>query len=326
MMLPYALRLLCLCFASFFVVNGVLALLAQIGGRASSGITATMKPKAAAQLLFTLRMLPVAVAVIVVLGLCIPSYFWLEPEGATERVGLACIALGILGGASWMASLVRAGRAVVTSMRFNRLCGKRTEWIAIAEKKLRAVVVEDEAPLLAMAGLIHPKLLVSRGVLRALSAEELEAAVLHEMAHRRSRDNFKRLLVLLAPGILPLARGFPTFEQSWARFAEWAADDEAAAGDARRALSLAGALVRVARMGAGPRLSFLHTSLVAGDRDFSARVERLLRAEPQPARRDWPMRSLVSGGSVFLAMCLAGLVVWPGALLAVHRVLEVFLR
>jgi Zn-dependent protease with chaperone function len=323
MILPYFSRLLCLCFACFFLTNAALGLAARVCSRVSTCLTARMKASTAAHLLLALRLLPGALAVFVVAGLCIPSYLWLEPDGTRERVGIICTVLGLLGVTTWTSTLGRVGRALVDSMRFNRLCGQETREIYIAGKKFCASVVGTDAPLLAMAGMVRPRLIVSRGVLEALSLEELDAALRHENAHRLSGDNCKRFLVLLAPDILPFLRGFGALEQTWAKLAEWAADDEATGGDKQRALSLAGALVRVARMGAGPRLSFLHTSLVAGDEDFSARVQRLLRPELLARHARWPIWSL---GGLFLAACLAGLLVWPATLFSFHQLLEVFLR
>lgn len=323
MILPYFSRLLCLCFACFFLLNVALGLAVCICSRLSTGLTARMKASAAAHALLALRLLPGALAGFVVAGLCIPSYLWLEPGGTGERVGITCAVLGLLGVATCIGSLGRGGRALATAVRFNRLCIHETRELHVAGKKICASVVETDAPLLAMAGLIRPLLIVSRGVVDTLSPEELDAALRHENAHRLSGDNCKRFLVLLAPDILPFVRGFGALEQTWAKLAEWAADDEAAGGDKQRALSLAGALVRVARMGAGPRLSFLHTSLVAGDEDFSARVQRLLRPELLARHVRWPIWSL---GGLFLAACLAGLLVWPATLFSVHQLLEVFLR
>ena len=112
---------------------------------------------------------------------------------------------------------------------------------------------------------MHPQLLISKSVLNGLTAEQTEAALRHEQAHRTSRDNIKRFLILLSPDVLPFLRTFASLEHSWAKFTEWAADDQATAGDSHRALSLASALVRVARLGSKPQLSFLFSSLVSDD-------------------------------------------------------------
>ena len=125
--------------------------------------------------------------------------------------------------------------------------------------------------------------------MNALPAEQLAAALRHEEAHRVSRDNLKRLLLLLTPGLLPGLHGFHAIERGWARFTEWAADDEAVAGDAHLSLYLAAALVRIARMGGAPAPSPLATSFLGDSRELSARVDRLLSPAPAaPARTGNP--------------------------------------
>src|SRR5665647_2521347 len=79
------------------------------------------------------------------------------------------------------------------------------------------------APLLALVGVFVSRLAISRPVIGALSAAQMAAALRHEEAHLVSHDNLKRLLMLLAPGLLPGFHGFDAIERGWARFTEWAA-------------------------------------------------------------------------------------------------------
>jgi len=286
----------------------------------------TMRPRSAARFLFLVRLLPLALGLGGVLGLCVPSYLWLEPHGTSERVGLICLTLAFLAVASCCLSLIRTARAIAGSLRCKRswqLAGRETQLKGGASL---ALIVKKEEPLLALAGVLRPRLVISDAVLRSLSPEELDAALHHENAHRVSRDNLKRLLFLLAPGALPFVRGFSFLEQAWARFSEWAADDEATCGDAHRALSLAGALLRVARMGSSSHLSFLHTSLVAGDRDLSARIDRLLRPDQVPLAPLLRTRALLNAVGLGITFCVAILMLWPAILASVHRLLEQFLR
>jgi beta-lactamase regulating signal transducer with metallopeptidase domain len=174
--------------------------------------------------------------------------------------------------------------------------------------------------------LLRPRLLISRGVLRSLSAEELDAALRHEQAHRTSLDNAKRLLILIAPDVFPFVRLHRMLEHNWTTFAEWAADDRATAGDPTRAVSLAAALVHVARMGSSARLPFLSTSLLACDRDLSARVERLLHTAPAPSAASYPAPHRLRNVGLLMAACLAALALAPAALSAVHELLELLLH
>jgi hypothetical protein len=326
MILPYLLRLLCLCLASFFVLNAAAGLLVRISSPVAIRFAKSKAPRAAARFLLALRMIPFALATLFVLALCVPSYLWLEPAATSERVGLLSATLGFFGAATCLLSLRRTAQSLFASLRHNRLCRLAGQATRIPGNSSPLFVVEVEAPLLAFSGLLRPRLLISRSVLRVLPTEELDAALRHEHAHRASRDNFKRLLLLFAPDIFPFARPLRILESSWARFAEWAADDQAAAGDSRRALSLAAALVHVARMGSAPHLPFLSTSLLASDRDLSARVDRLLHAAPIAPPQTPKFQFLLRTAGFLLAGCLAALLLAPTTLPFVHELLELLLH
>ena len=76
------------------------------------------------------------------------------------------------------------------------------------ESLLRRLLLADKAPVLAVAGVVHPRLVISRRVMHGLTAEQRDAALRHERAHRTSRDNIKRFLILLSPDVLPFLRAF----------------------------------------------------------------------------------------------------------------------
>jgi Zn-dependent protease with chaperone function len=326
MNVPYVLRLLCLCLASFFIVNALLGLGAALASRAAVRMAETMRARTAAHFLFAVRLLPSAVGISAVVGLCVPSYLWLEPQATAERVGWTCLTLGLFGALGLLLSFARTARSVAASARCNRLWRKAGSETQPAGEPSQTVIVDKEGPLLAIAGVFRPQLVVSNGVLRALSADELDVALQHENAHRLSRDNLKRLFLLLAPGPIPFLASFSSLDRAWAKFSEWAADDEAAAGDPLRALSLAAALLHVARMGAGPRLNFLYTSLVARDDDLSARVDRLLRIQPAgPLPPPWA-RGRALGVGLGIAACVSILLASAPILASVHRLLELFVH
>jgi beta-lactamase regulating signal transducer with metallopeptidase domain len=317
---PYLFRLLCLSLASFFVVNALLGLALSAVSRRVIQIADKFEARHAARFLFILRLLPALLGATAVFGLCVPSYLWLEPNGAPERVGIACLVLAFLGALGFTVSFARTVRAIAASLRCNK------SWQASKAENSSALIVPSDAPLLALAGVLQPRLIISKGVLRALSSDELNVALLHENAHCSSRDNLKRLLLLLVPDAIPFVSLLHAFEQSWARFREWAADDEAVQGDAHRALSLASALLRVARMGTAPKLSCLHTSLVAADCDLSGRVERLLRPIPIYKKQLIPLQFSQSAAAFLVVTSLTAMLLWPAALSPVHRLLEQLLR
>jgi len=326
MSLPYLVRLLCLCMASFFVVNAVAGLLVTFFSRTLIHVAEKMRPRSGTRFLFCVRLLPMALGGAAVLGLCVPSYLWLEPQDAPERVGLFCLTLTVLASANWLLSTARVARAVSVSLRCNRAWQQAGRAACFKEKFSQALVVEQYVPLLVLAGILRPQLVISDGVLRSLSSPQLDVALRHEKAHRNSRDNLKRLAFVLAPDPVPFFRGFSALEQAWAKLAEWAADDAATGGDSLSALSLASALLCVARMGTASRLSSLHSSLVCGDRDLSARIDRLLRNEPISPELFSRVRFPAKAAAVAATASVATLLLWPATLSSVHRVLEEFLR
>jgi len=325
MILPYILRLVCLCFASFFLIYAAFSLAAWIVAPSAIRLGESLKPRFAARLLLVLRLSPVAVAAFIVSALCVPSYLWLEPDANAERVGIACCFAALLGVALWTTSLARVLRAIFVSLRYRRRCEREGNATLVSNQQAPLLVVDTESATLALAGVIRPRIVVSRGVLQALLPHQLDAALEHERAHQFSRDNLKRFLLLLAPGIFPLSRGFAAMDRSWARFTEWAADDRAAAGNSQRSLSLAEALVRVARMGASPRTSFV-SCLIEDGRDLFIRVDRLLGLEAHAEKTPRRVRALLAGISLVITGLVVAAMMRPATLYSVHRLLEHLVR
>jgi beta-lactamase regulating signal transducer with metallopeptidase domain len=280
------------------------------------------QPGFAARFLFLFRMFPLAVTLFLVVGFCIPSYLWLEPPSIGERVGLDCLAVAVLGAVVWMLSLCRVGFALLRTRRYMSSCERGGQQIAIEGEPSPVLVVKHETPVMAVAGLLRPKLIVSRNVLHKLTPEQREAALRHEQAHRASRDNLKRFLCLLAPDAFPFVSGFRKIERQWARYTEWAADDHAVDGDSQRALSLAAALVSVAKLGKAHQPSFVLSSLVAEDEDLAVRVDRLLREQQYAEQPLAPLVQVVRNVALVVGSLLLIGVVWPGSLGSVHQILE----
>ncbi len=322
MTLAYPVRLLCLCLSAFFLVHLAAGLVVMTAGPLVSRKVARLRASSAAKCLFALRLFPAACGVFVVAALCIPSYLWLEPDGGRESVGLVCIGAALLGGSIWAASFLRTVRGLRQSRRCVERCLSAGQPLRLNGDSMPAWVTDGGTGPLMLAGLFRPQLFVSRPVVAALSGEELAAALRHESAHRASRDNLKRLAMLLTPEILPGVRGFAGIERPWVRFAEWAADDGAVAGDAESSLALASALVRVARLRLAVPDWPLATSLLDDSGELAARVDRLLRNDrPAAGMPRVGICGLVglAGGAMVLGM-------HPGTLQAVHGVLESLLR
>jgi len=326
MSLPYIARLFVLCGAAFFLLHTTLALAVCMIAAKMIRFAEGMKPSSSARFLLAVRILPLSLTFFVVFGLCIPSYLWLEPRAAGEEVGFVCVLLALLATLTWAISIQRAAAAIAATRRYLHRCERTSHAARVPGNHPPVLVLEEDSPVLATAGVLHPQLIVSQWIMRALHAEEIEAALSHEHGHQLSRDNLKRLLILLAPDIFPFVRGFAKLERSWAKFTEWAADDHAVAGDPHRAVSLASALVAVAKMNSHAKLPSLAVALVAVDRDLSERVDRLLHSRLEPERTFSSVARLGSGAVAVLTTALLLILLCPASLATVHQVLEHLVR
>jgi len=304
----YLSRLLLLSSASFFVVLMFFAALVALIAPAAIRRASTLRPRRAARLLLSLRLLPAALAATVVTALCVPSYLRFEPLMTNEQAGLVSLTAAILGAAILGLAIYRGCSALLRSALYLRRSDGRESRV-----EGETVWIVPQGAGLALAGIWRPRLLISEGALAGLSSDQLAVALRHEHSHRVSRDNLKRLLIRLAPAVFPRLR---TLEQEWVKHAEWAADDRATEGDGERSAALAAALVRVARLQSGMAMPELMTSLVAADEDLAQRVDRLLDA---PTVAETPNRRFETIAFASAVLLIGGLAL---NLRLVHVLLE----
>ena len=323
MILPYLLKLLCLCSAAFFVVHLVSALAVKLATAGALRIGERISPARATRLLFLMRVFPAGFGIFVVAGVCVPSYLRLEPRTATsEEAGLIGLVLAALAVVLWAVSIVRGWKAVRGSQRYLRDCQRKGRALRLDGEGFPAWMVEEPATLFAIAGMMQPRLLISRQLVSLLSGEQLAAALRHERAHWLSHDNLKRLMLAVAPDLFPFLHGFEALERGWLKYTERAADDRAAGGDPGISLSLAAALVSVSRLGINRRPCVLAAPLVAEDDGLAARIERLVNPAPRAeAARSW-MGCLAASAAVLLSGGVIALGMQPALLSKVHGFLE----
>jgi Zn-dependent protease with chaperone function len=293
-------------FATVNVVVG--AAVALIARRATRG------PVGSQGFWLALRLLPAASSIAFVTVLFVPSYWRYEPR-AVEDLDLSLGAIAI-------AALIVVAAAAIRGYGAWRRASRRAEaWLRVARPAgshagVRAFEIPLEAPMMALIGVFRPRLIVTRGVVDALSDDELRASVAHEVGHLRAWDNLKRLAMRAAPDLLAGTRTAAAIETRWASAAEHAADG-AAGRDTETRCALASALVKVARL--TPRATPIAepiSTLVDGG-DIASRVRQLLDDDaPAPRRRS--MRRISIGVLIAAAFALA----YGPLLLMVHAATE----
>jgi len=325
MMLPFLPRLICICLAALFLVNlfsgSVVCLMAPWLVR----FAARMRAGIAVSLLISFRLLPPALTLLTVAWIA-ANYPRLEPKLPVERVGAVCFLCAFLGTFVWGSSLVKGCRSWIKARRYLKNCRRAGVATRLPGERIPALVVASQAPFFLMAGIFQQRLIVSQSVIRVLSTAELAVAVRHERAHRVGRDNLKRLLILLSPGLLPFVSGFKTLDDGWTRLAEWAADDRAVAGNPQRSFLLAQALVRLARESVCPAGVAVGSTLLGSAQNLSVRVDRLLNGVAPRNRLSNGNPFVVAAAVLMLAICLVSVAELPSTLRGLHRVLERFHR
>ena len=283
-----------------------------------------LRAETRARVAFMFRVMPIVIASTVGLAFVVPSFLLYEPNDTSERVGLKLvliIAVAALG-------ISAAGYRIFASWwRTRRLLGEWTIGAApftIDGFDLRILKLRHAFPVFAVVGIVRPRLFIAEHVLETLDEQELAAVLKHEIGHITAFDNLKRLAMKLCGDLLvaPLGRGL---DRDWSEAAEAAADEYAvAAGDRNTALSLAGALIKIARImpEAAPPMPAVSYAYVETGEMLAGRIRRLIqladRDEPRPARRI-PMLVPASLMAVWLILVFAT----DGAFLArIHSLSE----
>lgn len=273
-----------------------------------------------ARVAFGVRLIPAAVAITMAGGLVVPAFVWLEPSDTGEYAGWVVRLLAAGGAGLLVFAVVRGVSRVKRSSRALKAHLGRSVRLPGVHGRVAAFSVDSPQPMLLLSGIIRPRLFVSESVLGVLTREELKVSIRHELAHFRARDNLKRLVLAFLPDLVGSSRVARMLEHHWHRAAECDADAAATAGSRRDAVTLAGALVKVARLRAGMPAQAAHCAAL-DDGPIADRVTRLLSANE--GTRDADRRGItwlgIAAAAVFGSWAFAAL---PSVLRMTHQVSE----
>jgi Zn-dependent protease with chaperone function len=278
---------ICVLLASFFAANAAGSLVAAFAWRVVGRIAAPrLSAGARADLIFALRTVPTALALACVSVLLAPAYFAYEPAHTGEAVSAKLAALASLSAAALAVAAWRCAASLLATRRVSRGLLRRAAPIHLRDVRVASFRVEHALPLVAVVGVFRPKLFIASQLFRVLGEDEIAAAAAHELGHVSARDNLKRTLMRACRDALPAAPFARTLERAWGAESEGAADEFAArAGGATAAVSLASALVKIARLmpEAGIHTDASIALLVDGEAGVAARVDRLLNLADESA-------------------------------------------
>jgi Zn-dependent protease with chaperone function len=246
----------------FAAINAVTSMAVWVAAHALVRRTASADgaDRFGSRLLLTVRLLPAAASTFFV-GVCfLPAHLRFEPADADESLGvvlaaLVAIAVFILLRTGWRA--LRAGVAGHCLATLVRRAGTSVQEL-VEDNAAGSAFELDGLAGVSLAGIWRPRILVGSEALATLTPAELDVAISHEVAHRRAKDNLKRFLMFCAPDLLGWTAVARQLEARWEAEAEYEADARAVMGRGDRAVVLASALVKVARLSGLPDRSLAH--------------------------------------------------------------------
>lgn len=278
MNLSYSLRLLCVLIIAAGLTQAAAQLALSLGARAIVRRLQQGTARRRERILYLVQIAPALLAAFASFALCLPAWLCSEPNRAIEGVSLACVLLA-LALALWLASgLVRGLRITLRTLRLTRI-RRRSATALAADGSLPVLCVPDFGLPVALVGLLRPTVLLSARFAAVADPGALALALAHERSHAAHRDNWKLLTLAFLPRCDRVLPGRLRWIGLWQTAADWAADDDAVAGDPARSLLLAQVLVAAARCAHGPQPPLLCTALTSAEAGLAARVDRLIHLQ-----------------------------------------------
>ncbi len=297
-----------------------------IGPRAGKRLSAA----SCASMIFLLRTFPIVLGIVCVSLLLVPAYLEHEPRQGHEPVSLKLAIIACVSAIGLALALFRGIAAWRATSRLN------SDWLGHAEPinlpgvKISSYRIQHQFPVIAIVGVLRPRLFIAEQVLNSLGPDELIAAIEHEAGHVVSNDNLRRGLMRACRDVLVIIPSGRLLDRAWLEASEAAADEYAAGRGRRMALDLASALVKIARLiptGLKPAMP-AGAFIVSAQEDESgvkARVRRLMQLADQ--KRACEGRALVSRIPLWVPIVLTILVAVlaanePHVLASVHLLIE----
>jgi Zn-dependent protease with chaperone function len=294
--------------AGLLTFNSLASLATAACWRFSGRLTSRWSAHARARLIFLLRTLPALLAVFCVVFLLVPAYLAFEPRHTAESVSLKLGLLALLSAVGIGFAVVRSIAAWRATVRLTNDWLRKAEPISIEGINITTYRIDHTFPVIAIVGVLRPRLFVANQVLNLLSSDEIAAAVAHENGHLEARDNLRRGLMRACGDALLI---FPTgrwLDSDWAEAAEEAADESAAQQGVGVALDLASALVKIARIiPKGARPTMPAGVFLLGDDETKGikwRVRRLVELA-QSGRKPRLPRSSIASPMLWVTMALS---------------------
>ena len=299
MLLSYWWRLACLALVSIGVIQILLDALLWLVSPVIARFLEAAGIRAKERTFFTTQIATHLLACLLTFLFLVPQYMRRETNLELERVGILCILIAAAVFARYAHAVLRALTISAQTIRWHRRLGAPF-FLPAAEVPVFCVPAH---PPLALVGLLSPRIVISKALLKekSLPPAALDVAIEHENSHARNRDNLKLLLLSCLPHLgLKTARR-PSVLRQWQSLAELAADYDAVGESPVRAVLLAETLLAVARTTSQNHQRILSAALLPHEEDLQNRINHLLCPTPLTFAQDRPAERLIMmSGAVFV--------------------------
>jgi Zn-dependent protease with chaperone function len=231
---------------------------------------------------FVLRLLPAAGAALLTLTVVLPAFLIYEPDHKLEEIGPCLVAFVLLALVTAGAAMVRAWRAWVAARALLLTWGPADSWSVGDGQTVDLINIPE--PVVAVVGGWRPRIVAAQHVFDACTQEEFRQVMAHEAAHVSTQDNLKLLLLVASPDTLAWLPCAAALAARWREAAEIEADERATGSDPRKRVTLASALIKVARLSTGSDRVLPALSMPIALDDVEGRVRRLLSPAPNTSR------------------------------------------
>ncbi len=322
----YVLLGLSIALAALLTLNTLASLLASVLWRVFGKDLKRFSASSCAAIIFLLRVLPIVGGSLCVAMLLAPAYIAHEPRTAHEDVSLK---LAIIAAASAIGLALAAFRGFASWKATRRLASdwiKNAEPVDVPDMEIPAYKVEHLFPVIAIVGVLRPRLFIANQVLRSLNPTELMAAIQHEAGHLAVHDNLKRGLMRACRDLLLMVPCGRALDRAWLEASEAAADEFAAVKGSSAALDLASALVKIARLvppgirPAMPAGAFLIETNESGS--VRTRVNRLVQLATDETNRKATFNVPIWAPIALTMVIVATAASEPHVLTSVHWIME----
>lgn len=300
---------ICLALAALLTINAIVSLLATTAWRFVSRFTSGWSAATRARFIFVLQTFPAMAALLAVAVFLVPSYMAFEPRQTSETVG---IKLGLIALFSAMGIALALWRGVAAWLATKKLVGDwqtHSETISLENLPISAYRINHQFPVVAVVGVVRPKLFIANQIFDSLNNDELAAVVAHETAHIAARDNLKHWVMRICRDVLVIVPSNRLLDKDWAEAIELAADEAAGCRRSATALDLAQALIKIARLvpkGIKPTMpagAFLIGGEIENGDALTQRITRLLELPQKNIfNKNWKTR--LAGNFIWICLGL----------------------